>query len=219
MGRISNALERELGKNTGKFISNLIFGDSHSTPYRRVDNEHRTTIAESRAEIARRNAEAQRKRQRKDDLNNLNAAVLRNADIVIETTIPQEEKGLIDLLSMWAAQLETTKWRYSTKEGRIHNQYSNALLEKYNQALLTMNYVAPTNPMVAYYQTVFTKAKRKRFFSWLFSLWGLMTVLIITILFFILLKGGNEIDADTLNAGIFILGALLVGVLVLLFEK
>jgi len=30
------SLERELGKNTGKLLSNLVFGDGHSTPYRLV---------------------------------------------------------------------------------------------------------------------------------------------------------------------------------------
>ena len=36
MGIIENSIKREIGKNTGKFISNLMFGDKHSTPYRRV---------------------------------------------------------------------------------------------------------------------------------------------------------------------------------------
>lgn len=36
MGSFWNSFEREVGKNTGKAVSNFIFGDSHSTPYRRV---------------------------------------------------------------------------------------------------------------------------------------------------------------------------------------
>lgn len=36
MGIGTNAFKREIGKNTGKWISNVVFGDSHSTPYRRV---------------------------------------------------------------------------------------------------------------------------------------------------------------------------------------
>lgn len=36
MGIGTNALKREIGKNTGKWISNKVFGDGHSTPYRRV---------------------------------------------------------------------------------------------------------------------------------------------------------------------------------------
>jgi len=36
MGIITKAFERELGKNAGKVLSNMVFGDKHSTPYRRV---------------------------------------------------------------------------------------------------------------------------------------------------------------------------------------
>ena len=47
MGAFGNSLKRELGKNTGKFISNVVFGDMHSTPYRRVDSK-RQVVREAR---------------------------------------------------------------------------------------------------------------------------------------------------------------------------
>jgi len=37
MGVFENAFKRELGKNTAKTASNLLFGDKWSTPYRRKD--------------------------------------------------------------------------------------------------------------------------------------------------------------------------------------
>ena len=40
MGLIGKSLQsgfgREIGKNTGKVVSNAIFGDKHSTPHRRI---------------------------------------------------------------------------------------------------------------------------------------------------------------------------------------
>lgn len=36
MGKFENAFKREMGKNTGKVLSNFLFGDKHSTPYRKV---------------------------------------------------------------------------------------------------------------------------------------------------------------------------------------
>jgi len=38
MGIFDDSFKRELGKNSGKMVSNMIFGDNHSTPYRRVHN-------------------------------------------------------------------------------------------------------------------------------------------------------------------------------------
>lgn len=47
MGTFENALKRELGKNTGKAISNFVFGDAHSTPYRRTSSRKSSPSAET----------------------------------------------------------------------------------------------------------------------------------------------------------------------------
>lgn len=201
MGRIGNSFKREIGKNAGKAVSNLIFGDSHSTPYRRVDSNNR----ERRTAIAERNAAAKIERERKADLNNLNAAVLRNADIVLQTNIPTDEKELVDLLSMWSAQLGTTKWRYSSKEGRIHNQYSNALYDKYCQTLIMFKSKYPTNPMAGYYQNSQDKAKRRRILSMIFSIWGLYAALALTTLFIVFLNAIDAIRNKTFETSMLIM--------------
>jgi hypothetical protein len=41
MGIFFKSLSKELGKNTGKYISNKIFGDSHATPYKVIRQEER----------------------------------------------------------------------------------------------------------------------------------------------------------------------------------
>ncbi|MFN4235045.1 MAG: hypothetical protein ACK4IK_09600 [Bacteroidia bacterium] len=53
----SKALGRELGKNTGKFISNKLFGDGHATPYR---ISARVQAAELRASGMKAQADALR---------------------------------------------------------------------------------------------------------------------------------------------------------------
>ena len=60
MGRFWNSLEREVGKNTGKAISNFIFGDAHSTPYRRVGARASSSPAKSQRRINAEFLEAQR---------------------------------------------------------------------------------------------------------------------------------------------------------------
>jgi hypothetical protein len=51
MGTFTKSLSRELGKNTGKFFSNLIFGDKHSTPYRFIVKERQEQRIKARAYI------------------------------------------------------------------------------------------------------------------------------------------------------------------------
>ena len=167
MGKIGDSFKREIGRNTGKAVSNFIFGDSHSTPYRRVD-------AERRAAVAERKAEAEIERQEMADLNILDSAVLENVDIVLQTRIPKNADAMEDLMSMWSAQLENSKWNYWDKEGKIRNQYPNALKSKYHQCLLMLKSTDSANPMLAYYKRIYILAKTRRAFSMLGNPWTLL---------------------------------------------
>src|SRR5690554_6929414 len=51
MSIVGNSFKRELGKNAGKMVSNMIFGDKHSTPYRRVHNAAPPAPKPSKAQL------------------------------------------------------------------------------------------------------------------------------------------------------------------------
>lgn len=175
MGRIGNSFQREIGKNAGKAVSNLIFGDSHSTPYRRVDQERKVSIAE-------RKADAEIKRQERADLNLLDSAVLKNVDIVLQTTIPQNETEFANLMSIWSAQLENIKWSYWSKEGQIRNQFPNALLSKYRQCLLVLRSINPSAPLLQYYKSIYIKARIRRAILMLVNPWVLLPLPLVVFL-------------------------------------
>lgn len=151
MGKIGESFKREVGKNTGKFVSNLMFGDKHSTPYRRVDAERHARAQEAALE-----------RQKDIDMNLLDGAVLDNVDEVLQTPIPQSEKELFDLMSIWGAQLANSSWDFDTKEGNIRAQYPDAVLEKFKQSMLIARTIAPSNPMMSYYEEILAKATKRR---------------------------------------------------------
>ena len=162
MGKIGDSFKREIGKNTGKAVSNFIFGDSHSTPYRRVDQEARAEAVRTKAEAERTRVLAAIDKQEQDDLNILDGAVLKNVDIVLQTPIPKDEEKLDNLMSIWAAQLSRSKWDYSSKEGKIRNQFPDALLEKYSQCTLVLKSISPQSPMMGYYDNILTEAIKRR---------------------------------------------------------
>lgn len=161
MGRLGDSFTREVGKNTGKFVSNLIFGDKHSTPYRRVDNG-RSEAAKIRAAAIESKAMADIQKQKNDDLNILDGAVLENVDIVLQTPIPQEETELVKLMSMWAAQLSGSNWDFDSEEGKIRNQFPDALMEKYKQCTILIKAISPNNAMMQYFDNVLADAKKRR---------------------------------------------------------
>ncbi len=154
MGVIFNSFKREVGKNTGKAVSNFFFGDSHATPYRRVDAERRARVQEAGLQ-----------QQEECNLNLLDGAVLGNVDIVLQTPIPQDEQALLQLMSIWGAQLATSKWDFDDEKGKIRAQYPDAILEKFKQCMIVMRIIAPTNPMAEHYEKILKKANRRRFIA------------------------------------------------------
>lgn len=51
MGTFGKSFSRELGKNTGKFVSNKVFGDSWSTPYRSQVQINKANVLETQRSI------------------------------------------------------------------------------------------------------------------------------------------------------------------------
>ena len=60
------SVERELGKNTGKLISNLVFGDGHSTPHRIVYNKEKNTIEKKKIKLREDQQKIREQKQNKE---------------------------------------------------------------------------------------------------------------------------------------------------------
>ena len=172
MGAFGNSLKRELGKNTGKFISNVVFGDMHSTPYRRVDSRRQAAMNARLAEAeARRRVEEVKKEAR------LEEARLKREEA-------RERAELDRKNQLYAIELKANKWERGNDEAAIRNKYTDALLEKYVLCVQELELTDPSEPHLKYYKSVATKAKRSRFFkkngSWLYPLIIILTLLAIT---------------------------------------
>ena len=183
MGTFGNSLKRELGKNTGKFISNVVFGDMHSTPYRRVDarrnaaSEARIAEAEARRRVeevkkqakleeARMRLEEAHERaelERKNQLYAIDSAVIQNIDLLNSRPIPTKKTDLLQMLSELSVQLKANKWQKNSDEAEIRNKYTDALLEKYTQCVRELEFMDANEPHLKHYKKVESKAKRNRF--------------------------------------------------------
>lgn len=155
---------RELGKNTAKVVSNALFGDSWSTPYRRVNrdvqrrHEERMRIKQEAAEreerrlrIAEQHQIEEDSRARRAELNMLNSAVLENIDKLIAISIPKTSHGLNELLGQLSIQMKSIKRHDDGEEGRIHNQYNEALYQKFSQCLFELRCINPNDPHIPVY--------------------------------------------------------------------
>ncbi|EHO10004.1 hypothetical protein HMPREF9714_01689 [Myroides odoratimimus CCUG 12901] len=72
MGTFGKSFSREIGKNTGKWVSNKLFGSGHSTLYR-VINEREKESRRAEREEARRYKERQKliETERREELRSL----------------------------------------------------------------------------------------------------------------------------------------------------
>lgn len=183
MGTFGNSLKRELGKNTGKFISNVVFGDMHSTPYRRVDarrqaaSEARIAEAEARrrveevkkqarleeARMRLEEAHERAKLERNNQLYAIDSAVIQNIDLLNCRPIPTNKSDLLQMLSELSVQLKANKWQKNSDEAEIRNKYTDALLEKYTQCVRELEIMDANEPHLKHYKKVESKAKRNRF--------------------------------------------------------
>ena len=173
MGLIEDSFKKELGKNTGKFVSNLVFGDKHSTPYRRVGSreaqEARAEAARIRAEAAQAKADAIAREhevraeiEEKNHLNSLDAAVLANVDKVIAMPFSEDTNELAHQLSGLAIQLSTNSFSKYNAEDKIRAKYTEAVFQKFDQGLQIMLAKDPYNPNMDYLWNAFIKAKKEK---------------------------------------------------------
>ena len=151
-GIFGKSLKREVGKNTGKWVSNFLFGDSWSTPHR---------IANEKTKI-----KTEREQQRKDNeqLYVVDAAVLNNIDKVAAFRLSSDKSILLEQLSELTVQLSANKYHdlEDDDEAKIRNKFNDALMEKYKQALVRLKAIDPNEPLLEYYKKAFKKAKRSK---------------------------------------------------------
>lgn len=111
MGIIENSFKRELGKNAGKMVSNMIFGDKHSTPYRRVHSAPppppRLTKAqlEHEANLARIEAEKEIQRRMLQEQHRQNKAELELQERIYKE---QQEKEQQEYLEKYITELQAS---------------------------------------------------------------------------------------------------------------
>ena len=106
---------------------------------------------ERRLRIAEQHQIEEDSRARRAELNMLNSAVLENIDKLIAISIPKTSHGLNELLGQLSIQMKSIKRHDDGEEGRIHNQYNEALYQKFSQCLFELRCINPNDPHIPVY--------------------------------------------------------------------
>jgi hypothetical protein len=154
----TRALGRELGKNTGKFVSNKVFGDGHSTP-------HRISIQREKTEQIKQEA----KNQEKQMLSILEKEIDEKIHELSVKSIPNEEKELINFLLEIELLIKSNSWKgvgiNGDEKHKLTNKYSDGLFEKYNQGVELLK-LSGGNPIaIAKFESKSKVFKKKKFYG------------------------------------------------------
>lgn len=180
MGRFFNSFKGQLGRDTGRLVSNFIYGDKHAAPYRRVEqtSRRRKKAAVTEADTDTSNSETlwnsigkalngsedeEEKKLRekaealKDDMNS-------RIDELNQMRTPQEERELVSFLLELSSLLQGNKWTSDGgEETEVRNKYADLLLNRFGQGLYVMEAMFPNNHILPMFRKNYKSFKRQRF--------------------------------------------------------
>ena len=170
-----SSLKGQLGRDTGRVISNKVYGNRHATKYQRVDNSK--TIAknlklEQKYELGllekEKNNEIDFLKQ-KEEIKNFQdkkAFVDQNLKKIIGMKVPNSKDGIIDNLHSLSVEITSNKWKDSEDEiNKISNVYTDALFKKYEQHLVTLKSKFPSAVEIQYFEKQSKAFQKQAFFQ------------------------------------------------------
>lgn len=118
MGTFGKSFTREIGKNTGKWVSNKVFGDGHATPHKLIHTRLRENVRKEREDaIHYREQQKQIERERREN----------------EKRMIQQEKEM-------AAQEKQQLIEANIREVEEHNNYINVIQSVHKDYSTKMNW-------------------------------------------------------------------------------
>ena len=170
-----SSLKGQLGRDTGRFISNKIFGVCHAIRFQNISaagsllNKVTEEVDSLKTELI--NSSNKKHFQKK-------------ASKIAEMKVPKQKDPLIDMLNFLVVEVSSNNWDNISNDDSEVSKYSNvyldAALEKYEQCLFFLVTKFPNATIeIEMYKRQLRKVKRKRFLQkyWLF----LVAILLVSV--------------------------------------
>ena len=170
-----SSLKGQLGRDTGRLISNKVYGNRHATKYQHVDNSK--TIAKNLKLEQKYGLELLEKEKnieidflkQKEEIKNIQdkkAFVDQNLKKIIGMKVPNSKDGIIDNLHSLSVEITSNKWKDSEDEiNKISNVYTDALFKKYEQHLVTLKSKFPSAVEIQYFEKQSKAFQKQAFFQ------------------------------------------------------
>ena len=183
---------REIGKNTGKWVSNKLFGDNWSTPYR-FSNSNTSLAKEAlkiEQKIEQKKADNQIEMQKLKNLFTQSRNFNKRKNEIIALNLPESKEDLFTFANFILSSIYGSGW--DDEEEKEHkNAFSDACLSKLEQCKFKFKIIGALFES-KYLGKEIRTLKRKRFFE----KYGIIvfTFIIFTIIIYLNYASGNFYD-------------------------
>jgi hypothetical protein len=165
-----NSLKSQIGRDTGRAISNALLGDRQAIRFKNVDSNNAKANLQAQKdyelEMFELEKEKNKERAKIYELRERNVKIERGVANLISMKIPQRKEDLIDLLNELSMIISAHSWKFSEDdENEQSNKYSDAALKKFEQCLFILKNKFPKEFEIIYFEKQFKKFKRKAFIS------------------------------------------------------
>ena len=162
-----NSLKGQVGRDTGRVISNTIFGNKHASKYQRVEAKNTRANLKSQRdyelEILEQEAINSENEFERLQLRENNLKLEKEIANIISVKVPQKKEALMEALDELYMMLSANPWKdISDPENTLSNKYSNVVLKKYEQCLFSLKTKFPKEREIVYYENQIKKLKTEK---------------------------------------------------------
>lgn len=167
---ILSSFKGQIGRDTGKVVSNLVWKDKHASVYRRAESRKQEALdlkkkqLEAELEQKELDRESEQEKHEQERLDRISEKIGNRIRQVNECDIPEERKALVDTLNQLIVLFKANPFKdeLNNKEHKISNTYSDVILIKYEQALMTFESFYAEDIRLEYYSKLLKSFKKER---------------------------------------------------------
>lgn len=199
---IWDSFKGQVGRDTGKVVSNLIWKDKHASVYRRAEDRKQEALNlkkkqfEAELEQKKLDREYEEEKDERIYIEKLKYKIEHKVQEISDIEIPEDKKQLVLLMNKLILLLKSNPFKDDEESG-ITNAYPEAILTKYEHAFMTFEYLYADDEKVGYYGRQLRALKKQKVKGkYLSTVLGIVGVLFVILLFAIMayLQNNGIID-------------------------
>lgn len=172
-----SSLKGQVGRDTGRVVSNFVYGNKHASKYKRVDNDDSKNVRANlkiqkdyEIEILEKEKNNEldflKKKQEFKDIEDKKVFVTQNLKKISSMLIPSKKEILVDQLYSLSIEISASSWKdYEEDINKISNAYTDAVFKKYEQHLFALKTKFPSSVEIVYFEKQYNKYKKQAFFQ------------------------------------------------------